>query len=119
MSGRDDPQDESENREYVAKEFKKTFCTDVEVYFLGLFDCVANVGFFLRRPWFGKMATNTAECIAASASASAAVAYPTPLDDPTMLRATQGSYSTWRNWQNMCLTSRPVAQVPGAQRADS
>lgn len=51
--------DESDNGKYLAKEFKKTFCTDVEVYFLGLFDCVASVGFFLRRPRFGKTATNT------------------------------------------------------------
>ncbi|KAI0449356.1 hypothetical protein F5B21DRAFT_518237 [Xylaria acuta] len=51
--------DDSDNGEYLAKEFKKTFCTDVDVYFLGLFDCVASVGFFPRKLPFSKTATNT------------------------------------------------------------
>ncbi|KAI0858064.1 hypothetical protein F4860DRAFT_327335 [Xylaria cubensis] len=51
--------DDSENGEYLAEEFKKTFCTDVDVYFLGLFDCVASVGFFPRKLPFSKTATNT------------------------------------------------------------
>ncbi|KAI1744689.1 hypothetical protein F4680DRAFT_233438 [Xylaria scruposa] len=51
--------DGSENGEYLAEEFKKTFCTDVDVYFLGLFDCVASVGFFPRKLPFSKTATNT------------------------------------------------------------
>ncbi|KAI1127249.1 hypothetical protein F5Y10DRAFT_278249 [Nemania abortiva] len=51
--------DDSDNGEYLAEEFKKTFCTDVHVYFLGLFDCVASVGFFPRKLPFSKTATNT------------------------------------------------------------
>ncbi|KAI8949810.1 hypothetical protein F4801DRAFT_590846 [Xylaria longipes] len=51
--------DGSDNGEYLAAEFKKTFCTDVDVYFLGLFDCVASVGFFPRKLPFSKRATNT------------------------------------------------------------
>ncbi|TGJ79433.1 hypothetical protein E0Z10_g9320 [Xylaria hypoxylon] len=51
--------DDSDNGEYLAEEFKKTFCTDVSVYFLGLFDCVASVGFFPRKLPFSKTATNT------------------------------------------------------------
>ncbi|KAI0405940.1 hypothetical protein F4802DRAFT_606488 [Xylaria palmicola] len=50
--------DDSENGEYLAEEFKKTFCTEVSVYFLGLFDCVASVGFFPRKLPFSKTATN-------------------------------------------------------------
>ncbi|KAF2967015.1 hypothetical protein GQX73_g6531 [Xylaria multiplex] len=51
--------DDSDNGEYLAEEFKKTFCTEVNVYFLGLFDCVASVGFFPRKLPFSKTATNT------------------------------------------------------------
>ncbi|KAI0542817.1 hypothetical protein GGR58DRAFT_452087 [Xylaria digitata] len=51
--------DDSDNGEYLAGEFKKTFCTEVSVYFLGLFDCVASVGFFPRKLPFSKTATNT------------------------------------------------------------
>ncbi|KAI3318804.1 hypothetical protein HD806DRAFT_511020 [Xylariaceae sp. AK1471] len=51
--------DDSENGEYLAAEFKKTFCTEVSVYFLGVFDCVASVGFFPRKLPFSKSATNT------------------------------------------------------------
>jgi hypothetical protein len=38
--------------------FKKTFCTEVNVYFLGLWDCVASVGFIPRKLPFGKSPTN-------------------------------------------------------------
>ncbi|KAI1160795.1 hypothetical protein F5B18DRAFT_487154 [Nemania serpens] len=51
--------DDSDNGGYLAEEFKRTFCTDVDVYFLGLFDCVASVGFFPRKLPFSKTATNT------------------------------------------------------------
>ncbi|KAI1298085.1 hypothetical protein F5Y03DRAFT_368693 [Xylaria venustula] len=51
--------DDSENGAYLAEEFKKTFCTEVSVYFLGVFDCVASVGFFPRKLPFSKTATNT------------------------------------------------------------
>ncbi|KAK5626740.1 hypothetical protein RRF57_002455 [Xylaria bambusicola] len=51
--------DDSKNGDYLAAEFKKTFCTEVNVYFLGLFDCVASVGFFPRKLPFSKTATNT------------------------------------------------------------
>ncbi|KAI0192842.1 hypothetical protein F4808DRAFT_442666 [Astrocystis sublimbata] len=51
--------DDSENGDYLAGEFKKTFCTHVNVYFMGLFDCVASVGFFPRKLPFSKTATNT------------------------------------------------------------
>lgn len=32
----------------MSDDFKRTFCTDVDVYFIGLFDCVASVGFIPR-----------------------------------------------------------------------
>lgn len=51
--------DDSDNGAYLAEEFKKTFCTEVSVYFLGVFDCVASVGFFPRKLPFSKSATNT------------------------------------------------------------
>ncbi|KAI1359388.1 hypothetical protein F5Y08DRAFT_319779 [Xylaria arbuscula] len=51
--------DDSDNGSYLAEEFKKTFCTEVNVYFLGLFDCVASVGFFPRKLPFSKTATNS------------------------------------------------------------
>ncbi|KAI1814978.1 hypothetical protein GGS20DRAFT_584909 [Poronia punctata] len=51
--------DDTPNGEYLAREFKKTFCTEVSVYFLGVFDCVASVGFFPRKLPFSKTATNT------------------------------------------------------------
>ncbi|KXJ87957.1 hypothetical protein Micbo1qcDRAFT_215281 [Microdochium bolleyi] len=41
--------DETEEGEKLAKGFKRTFCTHVDVYFLGLWDCVASVGFFPRK----------------------------------------------------------------------
>ncbi|KAJ1323637.1 DUF2235 domain-containing protein [Microdochium nivale] len=41
--------DETEEGRKLAKGFKRTFCTHVDVYFLGLWDCVASVGFFPRK----------------------------------------------------------------------
>jgi uncharacterized protein (DUF2235 family) len=43
----------------MSAEFKSTFCTNVNVYFLGLWDCVASVGFFPRRLPFSKSPTNS------------------------------------------------------------
>lgn len=43
----------------MSAEFKRTFCTDVNVYFLGLWDCVASVGFIPRKLPFSKSATNS------------------------------------------------------------
>jgi uncharacterized protein (DUF2235 family) len=51
--------DTSENGKKLAKGFKKTFCTHVEVYFVGVWDCVASVGFIPRRLPFSKSPTNT------------------------------------------------------------
>ncbi|KAF2274485.1 uncharacterized protein EI97DRAFT_435031 [Westerdykella ornata] len=42
----------------MSAEFKKTFCTNVDVYFVGLWDCVASVGFFPRKLPFSKTPTN-------------------------------------------------------------
>ena len=38
----------------MSAEFKKTFCNDVQVYFVGVFDCVASVGFIPRKLPFSK-----------------------------------------------------------------
>jgi len=43
----------------MSAEFKKTFCTDVSVYFVGIWDCVASVGFFPRTLPFSKSPTNS------------------------------------------------------------
>jgi uncharacterized protein (DUF2235 family) len=43
----------------MSAEFKKTFCTSVNVYFLGLWDCVASVGFIPRKLPFSKSPTNS------------------------------------------------------------
>jgi hypothetical protein len=40
--------DDSEAGWKMSDDFKKTFCTDVDIYFIGLFDCVASVGFIPR-----------------------------------------------------------------------
>ncbi|KAF2430023.1 hypothetical protein EJ08DRAFT_258111 [Tothia fuscella] len=42
----------------MSDDFKRTFCTDVNVYFLGIWDCVASVGFFPRKLPFSKSPTN-------------------------------------------------------------
>lgn len=41
--------DETAEGKKLAEGFKHTFCTHVDVYFLGLWDCVASVGFFPRK----------------------------------------------------------------------
>lgn len=41
--------DETAEGRKLAEGFKHTFCTHVDVYFLGLWDCVASVGFFPRK----------------------------------------------------------------------
>ncbi|KAH7014434.1 uncharacterized protein B0I36DRAFT_278318 [Microdochium trichocladiopsis] len=41
--------DETDEGKKLAEGFKHTFCTHVDVYFLGLWDCVASVGFFPRK----------------------------------------------------------------------
>ncbi|KIW06010.1 uncharacterized protein PV09_03191 [Verruconis gallopava] len=43
----------------MSAEFKKTFCTNVDVYFVGLWDCVASVGFIPRKLPFSKSPTNS------------------------------------------------------------
>ncbi|KAL9091433.1 MAG: hypothetical protein Q9165_004819 [Trypethelium subeluteriae] len=43
----------------MSAEFKKTFCTNVNVYFLGVWDCVASVGIIPRRLPFSKSPTNS------------------------------------------------------------
>ncbi|TVY81762.1 Uncharacterized protein LSUE1_G002515 [Lachnellula suecica] len=43
----------------MSGEFKKTFCINVEVYFVGVWDCVAAVGFIPRKLPFSKSPTNT------------------------------------------------------------
>ncbi|PBP15518.1 hypothetical protein BUE80_DR013712 [Diplocarpon rosae] len=43
----------------MSAEFKRTFCIDVHVYFVGVWDCVASVGFIPRKLPFGKSATNS------------------------------------------------------------
>ena len=43
----------------MSAEFKKTFCTNVNVYFVGLWDCVASVGFIPRKLPFSKSPTNS------------------------------------------------------------
>ncbi|KHJ35656.1 hypothetical protein EV44_g0943 [Erysiphe necator] len=42
----------------MSADFKKTFCADVTVYFVGVWDCVASVGFFPRKLPFSKSPTN-------------------------------------------------------------
>lgn len=43
----------------MSADFKKTFCTNVEVFFVGVWDCVASVGFIPRKLPFSKTPTNT------------------------------------------------------------
>jgi uncharacterized protein (DUF2235 family) len=50
--------DDSEIGWNMSQGFKKTFCIEVNVYFLGLWDCVASVGFIPRRLPFTKGASN-------------------------------------------------------------
>lgn len=43
----------------MSLEFKRTFCTDVNVYFVGVWDCVASVGVIPRELPFSKSPTNS------------------------------------------------------------
>ena len=43
----------------MSADFKRTFCTNVDVYFVGVWDCVASVGFIPRKLPFSKTPTNT------------------------------------------------------------
>ncbi|KAK0099256.1 hypothetical protein ONS96_008490 [Cadophora gregata f. sp. sojae] len=43
----------------MSAQFKKTFCINVNVYFVGVWDCVSSVGFFPRKLPFGKSPTNS------------------------------------------------------------
>lgn len=49
----------SNNSKSLAEGFKKTFCTHVDVYFVGVWDCVASVGFIPRKLPFSKSPTNS------------------------------------------------------------
>ncbi|KAF3023028.1 hypothetical protein E8E14_011756 [Neopestalotiopsis sp. 37M] len=51
--------DDSEDGRKLAAGFKRTFCTHVEVHFVGVWDCVASVGFIPRRLPFSKSPTNS------------------------------------------------------------
>ncbi|KAE9367128.1 hypothetical protein N431DRAFT_418257 [Stipitochalara longipes BDJ] len=51
--------DDTPNGSTMSAEFKKTFSQDVTVYFIGVWDCVASVGFIPRMLPFSKSATNT------------------------------------------------------------
>lgn len=42
----------------MSEQFKRTFCQDVTVYFVGIWDCVASVGFIPRQLPFSKSPTN-------------------------------------------------------------
>ncbi|KAF8856071.1 hypothetical protein BDZ45DRAFT_804443 [Acephala macrosclerotiorum] len=42
----------------MSAEFKRTFCTNVNVYFVGVWDCVAAVGFIPRKLPFSRSPTN-------------------------------------------------------------
>jgi uncharacterized protein (DUF2235 family) len=43
----------------MSAQFKSTFCTDVDVYFVGVWDCVASVGFIPRTLPFSHSPTNS------------------------------------------------------------
>ena len=43
----------------MSAEFKKAFCTDVDVHFVGVWDCVASVGFVPRTLPFSKSSNNS------------------------------------------------------------
>ncbi|KUJ09694.1 uncharacterized protein LY89DRAFT_711013 [Mollisia scopiformis] len=50
--------DDTPNGWKMSAEFKKTFCMNVNVYFVGVWDCVASVGFIPRKLPFSKSPTN-------------------------------------------------------------
>lgn len=51
--------DDTEEGWLMSADFKKTFCINVEVYFVGVWDCVASVGFIPRKLPFSKTPTNS------------------------------------------------------------
>ncbi|KAF2675838.1 hypothetical protein K458DRAFT_352677 [Lentithecium fluviatile CBS 122367] len=51
--------DDSPNGWKMSAQFKRTFCTNVDVYFVGVWDCVASVGFIPRKLPFSKSPTNS------------------------------------------------------------
>lgn len=51
--------DDTPNGWKMSAEFKKTFCTNVEVHFIGVWDCVASVGFIPRELPFSKSSTGS------------------------------------------------------------
>ncbi|ORY58532.1 uncharacterized protein BCR38DRAFT_400290 [Pseudomassariella vexata] len=51
--------DDSKEGCQLASDFKTTFCTHVSVYFVGVFDCVASVGFIPRKMPLSKSPTNS------------------------------------------------------------
>jgi uncharacterized protein (DUF2235 family) len=51
--------DDSPTGWQMSAQFKKTFCTDVDVYFVGVWDCVASVGFIPRTLPFSHSPTNS------------------------------------------------------------
>ncbi|KAL2061128.1 hypothetical protein VTL71DRAFT_7401 [Oculimacula yallundae] len=51
--------DDSKTGWDMSAQFKKTFCIDVNVHFVGVWDCVSSVGFFPRKLPFGKSPTNS------------------------------------------------------------
>lgn len=50
--------DDTENGWKMSTEFKKTFCIDASVYFVGVWDCVASVGFIPRKLPFSSTPTS-------------------------------------------------------------
>ncbi|KAF2874099.1 hypothetical protein BDV95DRAFT_604304 [Massariosphaeria phaeospora] len=51
--------DDSPDGWEMSAHFKRTFCTDVDVYFVGVWDCVASVGYIPRKLPFSKSPTNS------------------------------------------------------------
>jgi uncharacterized protein (DUF2235 family) len=51
--------DDSDEGWDMSAQFKKTFCTHVNVYFVGVWDCVASVGFIPRSLPFSKSPTSS------------------------------------------------------------
>ena len=50
--------DDSKEGWKMSADFKKTFCIDASVYFVGVFDCVASVGFVPRKLPFSSTPTS-------------------------------------------------------------
>lgn len=53
--------DESAEGWKMSAEFKKTFCQNIVVYFIGIWDCVASVGVIPRKLPFSKSAANVTQ----------------------------------------------------------